>query len=62
MFDRYVSAILRFRWLVVIGVFLFIGLTMTGLSKILLVSDYESFIDPEFPGVYRARKNGGGVY
>lgn len=49
MYDNYISAILRYRWLVVLGSLLFIFVTVQGLGKIKIVSDYKSFIDPEFP-------------
>lgn len=49
MYNNYITAILRYRWWVVLTTLLFIALAVKGFENIKIVSDYKSFIDPEFP-------------
>ncbi|MAT49998.1 MAG: RND transporter [Porticoccaceae bacterium] len=51
MQQTFIDSVLRFRWLVVIAAVLLVAVAGKGLERIVVLSDYKSFIDPEYPGL-----------
>ena len=47
--EKFLLSILRFRWLVIILSLVFVIIAAKGLERIVIVTDYKSFIDADYP-------------
>jgi predicted RND superfamily exporter protein len=51
MLQNYINGVLRLRWFIVALTLVFIVIAARGLERIVVLSDYKSFIDAEYPGL-----------
>lgn len=56
MLENFIATTLRFRWWVIIVSLVFVTSTFMGLERISILSDYKSFLDPEYPGLIEQEK------
>ena len=53
MHQAFVEKVLRFRMLIIIATVALIIVASQGLDKVVVLSDYKSFIDPDYPELLR---------
>jgi predicted RND superfamily exporter protein len=51
MSSLFIATVLRLRWLLILLSLLCVVLAGFGMQRIVVLSDYKSFIDPQFPGM-----------
>jgi len=47
----YINTLFKFRWLVIAASMLVFVFAVNGLERIVVISDYKSFLDPDYPGL-----------
>ena len=51
MLEKYIASVLRLRWVVIVLTVVLVAIAAIGLQRIVVLSDYKSFIDPQYPGL-----------
>lgn len=56
MYEKYIASLIRYRYLLIIISVLAIALASKGLERIVMVSDYKSFLDKDYPRLVELEK------
>lgn len=56
MYEKYISFLIRYRYVLIIVCVLAIALASKGLERIVMVSDYKSFLDKDYPRLLELEK------